>query len=60
MDFYEKSDFQMLAGLWLKQKDLDGKSVVEIARMYYSAISDLERKYKDEVANQNINRAING
>lgn len=58
MGFYEKSDFQMLASLWLKQQDLTGKSLIEIAELYYNAITELQEKYQYEIANQNMERMI--
>lgn len=39
------SSYEFLASTWLQQQDLHDKSAVEVADMYYSALSQIREKY---------------
>lgn len=56
--FYNASDFRLIASTWLKQQDLTNKSPVEVAKLYYDAISQLQETYQDQVACQNVEQII--
>jgi len=36
---------EFLASTWLQQQDLRGKSAIEVADMYYSALTQIWEKY---------------
>lgn len=44
---FPDSDLQALAMLYTKNQDLKGKSVKEIAEIYYNAYYELTYKHKD-------------
>lgn len=39
------STYEFLASVWLQQQDLHGKSPVEVAEMYCSALDQIREKY---------------
>lgn len=45
MNIFPKSTYEFLASHWLQQQDLHGKSAVEVADMYYSALMQIRKKY---------------
>lgn len=55
LGFYDNSDIRMIASLWLKQQDLVGKSPIEVAELYYHAISEINEKYQEEIESHDMN-----
>ena len=42
---FPSSAYEYIAMLWIQQQDLTGKSSLEIADMYYNALSEIKQKY---------------
>lgn len=45
LKYLPASDCKSLALIWLQQQDLSGKSAIEIADLYCSALSQIWEKY---------------
>ena len=52
------SSYEFLASTWLQQQDLRDKSAVEVADMYYSALSLIREKYAPKTPARSKGRSI--
>ncbi len=55
---FPSSAYEYIAMLWIQQQDLNDKSPIEIADMYYNALSEIKQKYATKPTQQKSNRKV--